>query len=61
MMPIVAEYFEKQSLSKIGYTFNGDDEDTFKVHAFTVIHGVINEEKEKKEKAQNRKKVGRRR
>ena len=35
--PLVAEYTQKKMLSKLGYTFSGDDLTYFDVECYTII------------------------
>ena len=39
--PIVEKYFQQQTLSNLGYSFNPDDLETFEADCFTIIESEL--------------------
>ena len=53
---LIADYFTRLNLGKLGYTFNGDDLENWEVTAYNVIEAEINkfQEQQMKRKGKSR-------
>jgi len=53
-MPLVAEYINKQVLSKLGYRFTTDTLDSWENESYLIIDSEINKEKAIAQKKANK-------